>query len=34
MLYVNMGHGDKVMSTPEMRTLFENSLLWLGRPAN
>jgi type 1 glutamine amidotransferase len=34
MLYMNMGHGDKVMSTPEMRTLFENSLLWLGRSAN
>jgi type 1 glutamine amidotransferase len=34
MLYVNMGHGDKVMSTPEMRTLFENSLLWLDRPEN
>ena len=31
MVYLNMGHGDKVMSTPEMRTLFENALLWVGR---
>jgi hypothetical protein len=30
MLYVNIGHGDKAMSTPEIRALFRNSLLWLG----
>lgn len=34
MLYVNMGHGDKVMSTPEMRTIFESALLCLSKPAN
>jgi type 1 glutamine amidotransferase len=34
MLYVNMGHGDKVMSTSEMRTIFENALMWLSKPAN
>jgi len=32
MLYVNIGHGDKAISTLEVRTLFENSLLWLCRP--
>ena len=34
MLYVNMGHGDKAMSSPELHTILENSLMWLARPAN
>lgn len=34
MLYVNMGHGDKAMSSPELHTIFENSLMWLAGRAN
>jgi len=29
MLYVNMGHGDKVFTSPTQNKLFENGILWL-----
>jgi type 1 glutamine amidotransferase len=29
MLYLNMGHGDKVFSSPTQNKLFENGILWL-----
>lgn len=29
MLYMNMGHGDKVFTSPTQNKLFENGLLWL-----
>jgi type 1 glutamine amidotransferase len=29
MLYINMGHGDKIFTSPIQNTLIENSLLWL-----
>jgi type 1 glutamine amidotransferase len=31
MIYMNMGHGDKIFTSPEQNALFENALLWLGR---
>ena len=31
MLYMNMGHGDKIFSSSEQNKLFEDALLWLGR---
>jgi type 1 glutamine amidotransferase len=30
MLYVNMGHGDKIFTTQDQNHLFEDALLWLG----
>jgi len=30
MLYLNMGHGDQIMSSPIQNNLFEDGLLWLG----
>ena len=30
MLYINMGHGDKIFTDPTQNTLFENAILWLG----
>lgn len=30
MLYMNMGHGDKIFSDEQQNALFENSLMWLG----
>ena len=30
MIYMNMGHGDKIFKSPEQNKLFENALLWLG----
>ena len=30
MLYMNMGHGDKIWTTPTQNQLIENSLLWVG----
>jgi len=30
MLYMNMGHGDKVMTSEIQNRLFEDALLWLG----
>ena len=29
MLYMNMGHGDKIFTSPMQNTLMENSVLWL-----
>ena len=29
MIYMNMGHGDKVFSSPVQNRLFENEILWL-----
>lgn len=29
MLYMNMGHGDKVFTSPTQNRLFENGILWL-----
>ena len=29
MLYMNMGHGDKIFTSPIQNTLMENSVLWL-----
>jgi type 1 glutamine amidotransferase len=29
MLYINMGHGDKIFTSPIQNILIENSLLWL-----
>ena len=28
MLYVNMGHGDKIFTEPVQNTFFEDALLW------
>jgi type 1 glutamine amidotransferase len=30
MLYMNMGHGDKIFTSAEQNGLFENAILWLG----
>lgn len=30
MIYMNMGHGDKIFSSSEQNKLFENAILWLG----
>ena len=30
MLYINMGHGDKIFTSPTQNNLFENAVLWLG----
>lgn len=30
MIYMNMGHGDKIFSSPLQNRLFENAILWLG----
>jgi len=30
MLYMNMGHGDKIFTDPTQNHLFENAVLWLG----
>jgi len=29
MLYMNMGHGDKIFTNPDQNKLFENSIRWL-----
>jgi uncharacterized protein len=29
MLYMNMGHGDKIFTSPTQNRLFENGILWL-----
>lgn len=31
MLYMNMGHGDKIFSETTQNRLFEDAVLWLGR---
>lgn len=33
MLYVNMGHGDKVFDSPQQNQFFERAVLWVGRDA-
>ena len=30
MIYTNMGHGDKILTSPQQNLFFENALLWLG----
>jgi type 1 glutamine amidotransferase len=30
MIYINMGHGDKIFTSAEQNQLFEDALLWLG----
>jgi hypothetical protein len=30
MIYMNMGHGDKIFTDPLQNRLFEDGLLWLG----
>jgi type 1 glutamine amidotransferase len=30
MIYMNMGHGDKIFTNPQQNVLFEDALLWLG----
>jgi uncharacterized protein len=32
MLYLNMGHGDEIFSSPTQNQLFENAVLWLLNP--
>jgi type 1 glutamine amidotransferase len=31
MIYINMGHGDKIFTSPVQNRLFEDALLWLGK---
>jgi uncharacterized protein len=31
MIYMNMGHGDKIFTSPTQNFLFEDSLLWLAK---
>jgi type 1 glutamine amidotransferase len=31
MVYMNMGHGDKIFSDPHQNQMFEDALLWLGK---
>ncbi len=31
MIYMNMGHGDKIFTSADQNKLFDNALLWLGR---
>jgi type 1 glutamine amidotransferase len=31
MIYMNMGHGDKIFTSPTQNLLFEDSLLWLAK---
>lgn len=30
MIYANMGHGNKILTSPQQNKFFENALLWLG----
>ena len=30
MLYLNMGHGDQVVSNPMQNRMFANAILWVG----
>ena len=30
MVYMNMGHGDKVLTNPTQNLMFEDAILWLG----
>lgn len=31
MIYMNMGHGDKIFTSQEQNVLFEDAVVWLGR---
>jgi type 1 glutamine amidotransferase len=31
MIYMNMGHGDKIFTSNEQNVLFEDAIVWLGR---
>jgi type 1 glutamine amidotransferase len=31
MLYTNMGHGNRIFTSPQQNRFFESALLWLGR---
>lgn len=31
MLYINMGHGDKILTNPVQNRMFNDALLWVGR---
>lgn len=31
MIYMNMGHGDKIFTSDQQNALFEDAILWLGR---
>jgi type 1 glutamine amidotransferase len=33
MLYMNMGHGDKIFTSKDQNQLFEDAVVWLGRRA-
>jgi len=32
MVYINMGHGDKIFTEPRQSRMFEDALLWIARP--
>ena len=32
MVYINMGHGDKILTDPRQNRMFEDALFWVGRP--
>jgi type 1 glutamine amidotransferase len=32
MVYINMGHGDKILTDSRQNRMFEDALLWVGRP--
>ena len=34
MLYINMGHGDKIFTSPTQNQLIDNAVQWLGTGAN
>jgi type 1 glutamine amidotransferase len=31
MIYMNMGHGDKIFDSQQQNMLFEDALLWIGK---
>ena len=31
MLYINMGHGDKIFSSPQQNRLFADAMSWIAR---
>jgi len=31
MIYMNMGHGDKIFDDPHQNLFFEDALLWLAK---
>jgi len=32
MVYINMGHGDKILTDPRQNRMFDDALLWVGKP--